>query len=179
MNDFEVKDLAEQLEGLHEVVEALLAKPSCCCKVEEDADDVTDLARLVVEDDVVVRQDMPRLGDDGPGADRDRLLLAVHTEHEHHRRRGLSVDLCRREVAGLRRRRGQQRSRDQPSTDHCRVRQPHHVSSLCVCGSGMLRQTTPESKPQGGQPADRGADATTASTTESRRPGGCPSTLYP
>ena len=39
MNDFEVKDLAEQLEGLHEVVEALLAKPSCCCKVEEDADD--------------------------------------------------------------------------------------------------------------------------------------------
>ena len=41
MNDFEVKDLAVQVEGLHEVVEALLAKESFCsdCCYSDDADD--------------------------------------------------------------------------------------------------------------------------------------------
>tara|TARA_R100001244_G_scaffold132169_1_gene107394 strand:- start:1749 stop:1877 length:129 start_codon:yes stop_codon:yes gene_type:complete len=38
MNDFEVKDLAIQLHGLHEVVEALLSK-ECCCNCSTEADD--------------------------------------------------------------------------------------------------------------------------------------------
>ena len=40
MNDFEVKDLSEQVAGLHEVVEALLAKNcSCNCSSDDNADD--------------------------------------------------------------------------------------------------------------------------------------------
>jgi len=39
MNDFEVKDLAEQVEGLHQVVEALLEESCDCCCSSEDADD--------------------------------------------------------------------------------------------------------------------------------------------
>ena len=40
MNDLEVKDLAEQVEGLHQVVEALLEEScaTCCCS-SKDADD--------------------------------------------------------------------------------------------------------------------------------------------
>ncbi len=41
MNDFEVKDLAEQVEGLHQVVEALLEHSDlhlCCCS-SKDPDD--------------------------------------------------------------------------------------------------------------------------------------------
>ena len=34
MNDLEQEKLADEVAGLHEVVEALLAKMNCCCKCD-------------------------------------------------------------------------------------------------------------------------------------------------